>query len=264
MISPDVVIRLDRKALVLVAALILVGAGAGLLWSESLTLVTTYPSPSGIYNQLVTTGNSGTVPADTTLNRNAGNTILVPATNASGMVGIGMTPANKFDVAGNASFTGSVKLGDDNAACAPTKEGTLKWRRWSSSNRRRVFGGGTRTVVVPGELSVCTLDGGWVRIHPPLAQRWVDVTGSRAEGVSYVNDAPAPIHVKVSMYQDSAQRTMAFLSVDGSEVDGVFSYNTPRHTLSVVVPPGSTYKLRIVYGSIAPNIVYVPKWYELR
>lgn len=264
MSSPDVVIRIDRKGLVLVAALVLVGAGAGLLWSESLTLVTTYPSPSGIYNQLVTTGNSGTVPADTTLNRNAGNTLLVPATNPGGMVGIGMAPVNKFDVAGNASFTGSVKLGDDNAACTPTKEGTLKWRRWSSWNQGRAFGRGTMTVYVPGELSVCTLDGGWVRIWPPLAQRWVDVTGSRAAGVSYVNDTPAPIHVKVSMYQDSANRTMAFLSVDGAEVDGVFSFNNPRHTLSVVVPPGSTYRLRIEYGSIAPNILYWPKWYELR
>src|SRR5262245_29666672 len=98
--SRDIVIRIDRKGLILVAALVLVAAGAKLLWSESLTLATTYPAPSGIYNQIVTTGNSGTASADTTLNRNAGNTILVPATNAGGKVGIGMTPTYKLDVAG--------------------------------------------------------------------------------------------------------------------------------------------------------------------
>jgi hypothetical protein len=108
--SPDIVIRIDRKGLVLVAALVLIAAAAGLLWSESLTLVTTYPSPSGIYNQIVTTGNSGTVPANTVLNRNAGNTILVPSTNASGYVGIGTTsPASKLDVKGDINATGTVR-----------------------------------------------------------------------------------------------------------------------------------------------------------
>ncbi|MDD5302240.1 MAG: hypothetical protein PHS14_03950 [Elusimicrobia bacterium] len=97
---PDIVIRIDRKGLALVAALVLVGACGALLWSETLTLATTYPAPAGIYNQIVTTGNSGAVAADTTLNRNAGNTLLVPATNPSGMVGIGMSPAYKLDVNG--------------------------------------------------------------------------------------------------------------------------------------------------------------------
>ncbi|MBI4061517.1 MAG: hypothetical protein HY403_08815 [Elusimicrobia bacterium] len=104
MSSPDIVIRIDRRGLVLVAALVVVGATAGLLWSETLTLVTTYPSPSGIYNYLVTTGNSVAAPADTVLNRNAGNTILAPsATNAGGMVGIGATnPGQKLTIDGSA------------------------------------------------------------------------------------------------------------------------------------------------------------------
>jgi len=102
--STDIVVRIDRNGMILVSAFVLVGAVAGLLRSETLTLVTTYPSPSGIYNQLTTTGNSGTVPADTTLNRNAGNTLLVPATNAGGRVGIGKSnPAYKLDVDGTIS-----------------------------------------------------------------------------------------------------------------------------------------------------------------
>jgi len=123
---PEVVIRIDRKASILIAALVLIGTSAGVLWSETLTIATTYPAPSGIYNFLVTTGNAAATAADTVLNRNAGNTILVPATNAGGKVGIGMTPVNKLDVAGNASFTGSVQLGNDTAACVAGNEGSLR------------------------------------------------------------------------------------------------------------------------------------------
>jgi hypothetical protein len=87
----DVVLfRVERKTGILILATLFVLIG-GLALSEQLTLTTSYPVPSGIYNQLVTTGNSGSVSADTTLNRNAGNTILVPSTNPSGRVGIGTT-----------------------------------------------------------------------------------------------------------------------------------------------------------------------------
>lgn len=128
----DVVLfRIDRKAGILLVGVMSVVLG-GFALSEQLTLTTSYPVPSGIYNQLITTGDSGTAPADTTLNRNAGNTILVPATNASGKVGIGMVPVNKLDVAGglgavSAVFFGGVKLGDDASACTSAKEGTLRW-----------------------------------------------------------------------------------------------------------------------------------------
>jgi len=72
-------------------------------WAETLTFATTYPAPAGVYNYLVTTGNSDPVtPANTVLNRNAGNTILAPsATNLGGMVGIGTTaPTGKLTVNG--------------------------------------------------------------------------------------------------------------------------------------------------------------------
>lgn len=102
--SPDIVFRIDRKALLFVGALVLVVAVGPRLWAEVLTLATTYPAPSGIYNQLVTTGNSGTLAADTTFNRNAGNTILIPATNAGGRVGIG-TAAPRASIGGvNVSY----------------------------------------------------------------------------------------------------------------------------------------------------------------
>lgn len=91
----------DRKAAAVILAAVAVGTLAMSLSSETLTLTTTYPAPVGVYNQIVTTGDSGTAPADTTLARNAGNVILAPATNASGRVGVGTSsPQAKLDVGG--------------------------------------------------------------------------------------------------------------------------------------------------------------------
>lgn len=91
----------DRRAAALILAVVAVGAFAIRLSSETLTLATTYPVPVGVYNQIVTTGNSGTVPADTTLARSAGNVVLAPATNAAGRVGVGLSaPLAKLDVNG--------------------------------------------------------------------------------------------------------------------------------------------------------------------
>ncbi len=154
-------IVVDRKAVLAVLAVgVLVGA-AGLLSSQQLTMSATYPIPAGVYNQIVTTGNSGTVPANTTLNSQAGNTILVPPTNAGGGVGIGAgTPVSKLDVRGGISVgsyagttaapanglivsgnvgvgtaspasaltvAGGVQLGDDASACTAAKAGTQRW-----------------------------------------------------------------------------------------------------------------------------------------
>ena len=100
-------LRVDRTIgrLLLAAAVVSGGVAA----SQTLTLTTSYPVPSGIYNQLITTGNSGSAPANTTLNRNAGSTILVPPTNTDpngAKVGIGTTnPGRPLDVAGAGIFT---------------------------------------------------------------------------------------------------------------------------------------------------------------
>jgi hypothetical protein len=121
----DVVLfRIDRKVgLLLLAALAVVFGSFAL--AQQLTLTTSYPVPSGIYNQLITTGNSGSTPADTTLNMNAGNTILVPASNANGQVVIGAAAP-----AGSTSklyAQGGIQLGDDAAACNSANVGTQRW-----------------------------------------------------------------------------------------------------------------------------------------
>lgn len=112
----------DRKtAQLLLAVLVMIGA-AGILSSQQLSMTATYPIPAGVYNQIVTTGNSGGAPADTTLNRNAGNAILVPPTNAGGKVGIGTSsPENKLDVVGTAAVTNiQIKgVAEEGAACTP-------------------------------------------------------------------------------------------------------------------------------------------------
>jgi len=96
-----ILIRIDRKVGLLLVGVAILALG-GFALSETLTLTSSYPVPSGVYNQLITTGNTGAVPADTTFSRNAGNTVLVPnATNPAGSVGVGTAaPGAKLDVAG--------------------------------------------------------------------------------------------------------------------------------------------------------------------
>ncbi|MBI4056536.1 MAG: hypothetical protein HY399_03205 [Elusimicrobia bacterium] len=63
------------------------------LSTETLTMTTYYPAPYGVYNQIITTG-------QTILARDSGN------------VGIGdSSPSNKFSVTGRASFTDNVGIG---------------------------------------------------------------------------------------------------------------------------------------------------------
>ena len=116
-----VLFRIDRRLGLLILAALAVAFG-GIALAQQLTLTTSYPVPSGIYNQLTTSGNWGAVPANTTFNLNAGNTILVPPTNPSGSVGIGtLTPTSMLSVAGG------VQLGNDVSACTAAKAGTLIW-----------------------------------------------------------------------------------------------------------------------------------------
>ena len=92
---------IDRRAAGVILAAVAVGTLAMRLSSETLTVTTTYPAPVGVYNQIVTTGNSGTVPANTTLALNAGNVLLAPPSNATGRVGVGTgVPLAKLDVGG--------------------------------------------------------------------------------------------------------------------------------------------------------------------
>lgn len=98
-------IEISRTQLKWALCLLFICAGAHDLASESLTLSTTYPAPFGVYNQIITTGNAGPAPADTTLNKTGGNTILVPASNGAGSVGIGTTrPRAKLDLQGSLRF----------------------------------------------------------------------------------------------------------------------------------------------------------------
>ncbi len=93
-VTIEVPTPLVRAAL---AACVLFGT-AGTLASESMNLTTTYPAPSGVYTQVITTGNGTSGALDTTLGRDAGNVVLAPG---SGSVGVGTAaPAAKLHVQG--------------------------------------------------------------------------------------------------------------------------------------------------------------------
>ncbi|MBI3550808.1 MAG: hypothetical protein HY078_17370 [Elusimicrobia bacterium] len=89
------------------AFLLIVGAVARLA-SETMTMTTYYPSPSGIYRRLVATG-------EALLARDSGNVVMLQD-NASGKVGIGTkSPKSKLHVNGGI-LPGEATSGD---ACSP-------------------------------------------------------------------------------------------------------------------------------------------------
>jgi len=115
-------LTLDRRAALVSLAAVLLLAGAGFVASQQLTMTATYPVPSGVYNQILTTGSSGAAAANTTLNRDGGNTILVPPTNAAGILSIGATA-----LASKLSVEGGIQPGDDASVCGAANDGTLRW-----------------------------------------------------------------------------------------------------------------------------------------
>jgi len=143
----------------LFAAVCLAAAFSCHAWAETVDIPTSYPSPSGSYVKLVTTGDSG--PADTTLNRNDGDTVLVPPSNTDGKVGIGVAvTAKKLAIGGDIAVSGvmasetDVKLGANSVitsiVCGPGLEcsrdgNTLKVSRVNAGSclAQCVFNGGS-------------------------------------------------------------------------------------------------------------------------
>jgi hypothetical protein len=98
-------------------------------------MTTTYPAPSGIYNQIVTTGGGG---RDTILARDAGKVLLAPPSNAAGAVGIGTTDTSggklvvngNTRVSGDATITGTTSVQDlviAGRAFPPPPAGTTRY-----------------------------------------------------------------------------------------------------------------------------------------
>jgi hypothetical protein len=86
-------IRISRRVFVWASAVLLMCCAANEVVSESLTMTTYYPAPTGTYQRLVTTGGIAANPSNTILARDAGS------------VGIGTTsPAALLDVNGKVRF----------------------------------------------------------------------------------------------------------------------------------------------------------------
>lgn len=132
----DLTLDYDPRSWRLPLALVLLLASAGDLASESVSLTTYYPAPSGVYSQLITTGN-------TYLARDGG------------AVGVGTTaPGGKLDVAGTAyvsqmQTTGNnvVNTGNPNAAdivIGSSADGGTRHDSsmmfWSNASASRIFG----------------------------------------------------------------------------------------------------------------------------
>ena len=98
-------VKVSRRSFIWAAAALLMCCSANEVVSESLTMTTYYPAPSGVYKRLTATEGVavGTYKASAAP---AGDLIV------SGSVGIGTTsPANKLSVAGNADVSGNIAVG---------------------------------------------------------------------------------------------------------------------------------------------------------
>lgn len=116
--KPLVTVSLGRREVrpLLTAALLL--AVPFQLSSETLTLSTTYPSPSGIYNQIVTTGGGG---KPTTLARDAGQVVIGgSATTAVKLAVNGATALNGAAIISGAVGIGTTNVGTNNLAVSGT------------------------------------------------------------------------------------------------------------------------------------------------
>lgn len=119
--------------------------------SETINMTTYYPSPLGIYRKIVTT-------TETILNKNGGNTLLVPASNPSGKVGVGTAdPQAKLDVAGTlrvGNFPADPPGGVDGAIYYNSSSG--KFRGFQAGAWKDLAGGGPVVVLdnVAADVSV--------------------------------------------------------------------------------------------------------------
>ena len=114
----------SRRFLRCAAVAVMVLAAAPELDSESVTLTTVYPAPSGIYTRLITTGN--TVLSRDAIGKLSVGTAVAPAAGTKmaviGNVGIGRTDAPSM-----LSVAGGIQIGDDGGACNGAKAGTQRF-----------------------------------------------------------------------------------------------------------------------------------------
>ncbi len=140
-----------------VAMLLLCSVGD--LNSESVTLSTYYPAPSGVYTQMITTGN-------TFLARDGGS------------VGIGTTaPGQKLSVVGNAYVSGRVGVGVPAPTQALDVAGTIHVSAVGCSGPTTVVTG----PICPGRYATFT---------PGL---YVEGWSYQSQGVPYQYTGPAPV-----------------------------------------------------------------------
>jgi hypothetical protein len=120
------------------------GVWTGVSSAEKVELTTTYPTPSGVYAQIVTTGAGG---RNTRLCRDSGN------------VGIGVkNPSKKLDVAGNGRFSGTLSAGSVKSqgtlragglAADPAGSNGMIYYNTTSNKLRAFINGSWRTLGEP-------------------------------------------------------------------------------------------------------------------
>ncbi|HXT00563.1 MAG TPA: hypothetical protein VN915_07800 [Elusimicrobiota bacterium] len=157
-------VRFGKNAVRLLTAGAMFFAVVPELASESITLTTYYPAPSGVYSQLITTGN-------TYLARDGGAV----------RVGSSIAPAYTLDVNGTGHYSSNLQVdGNETIGGNGTIAGTLTVSGVSYLNKIITTGGNVATQVDPSaaDLVIGSSNNGGVR-HDSSIMYWSNASASR-------------------------------------------------------------------------------------
>ena len=138
--GPYIRIELKRRQVVVAAAAFLVGLAALSLDSETLTMSTSYPSPGGVYQKLVTTN-------QTTLARDAGTVTVGPGAgntrlDRSGNIIAASLAASGAVTSGSLAVSGAATSGSLTTGVASVTGSRTYLRGWDGSSNHWLMGGG--------------------------------------------------------------------------------------------------------------------------
>ncbi len=230
------------------AVVLLLCCAANEAVTESLTMTTYYPAPSGVYKRLTATDRVAIGGgAYTIISAPAGGMIV------SGKVGIGMTTPNvALDVRGDINASATLNLGLTSQPIC--KEGRIYY----DSTQHMFFGCSGINPAWHAFWGGASLGTNWVSYGP--------VTGSttRRLGTTYTNDFSYPLLVLIRVRSNVNPGCWgARVYVNGIDISlPIGCFGGAESTTTFIVPVGGTY--RVVAVPEGGSVGEVVQWAELQ
>lgn len=227
---------------------VLTGA-SGTVYVNQVENNTTNPESSGIGWAVMLGSYSGFVSYTSNTTLNATHSGMLIAISAAG-VSLALPAAN------------SVKQGATVTIIAlnngfVTSANNIVWFDMSITSITMLFG---ETCEFTSNGTNWYVSGGGLGVRPlGVHQTWQDVSGARALGATYTNNAGRPIVVTVSA--TSTVVATVVINIDGVQVAGSSVYNAgpPAAAVTAIVPAGALYRVLVTVGTGT-----LQSWTELR